>query len=61
MGKSPIVESGAGGLVSTVDDLLAFGQMMLNGGKYGNQLILSCPSVELMTTDPSSGSTVRVS
>jgi CubicO group peptidase (beta-lactamase class C family) len=47
----PIFESGAGGLVSTVDDLLAFGQMMLNGGKYGNQRILSRPSVELMTTD----------
>jgi CubicO group peptidase (beta-lactamase class C family) len=28
----PVFESGAGGLVSTVDDLLAFGQMMLQGG-----------------------------
>ena len=47
----PVFESGAGGLVSTVDDLLAFGQMMLEGGKHGNQRILSRPSVELMTTD----------
>src|SRR5918997_247249 len=47
----PVFESGAGGLVSTVDDLLAFGQMMLKGGKYGSERILSRPSVELMTTD----------
>ena len=47
----PIFESGAGGLVSTVDDLLAFGQMMLDQGRYGDQRILSRPSVELMTTD----------
>jgi CubicO group peptidase (beta-lactamase class C family) len=47
----PVFESGAGGLVSTVDDLLAFGQMMLEGGRHGNQRILSRPSVELMTTD----------
>lgn len=31
--RTPVFESGAGGLVSTVDDLLAFGRMMLvNGG-----------------------------
>jgi CubicO group peptidase (beta-lactamase class C family) len=47
----PVIESGAGGLVSTVDDLLAFGEMMLKGGKYRNERILSRPSVELMTTD----------
>src|SRR5829696_509144 len=49
--RSPVFESGAGGLVSTVDDLLLFGQMMLNQGKHGNERILSRPSVELMTTD----------
>jgi CubicO group peptidase (beta-lactamase class C family) len=47
----PVFESGAGGLVSTADDLLAFGEMMLNNGKYGEVRILSRPSVELMTTD----------
>ncbi|MGH3146707.1 MAG: serine hydrolase domain-containing protein [Rubrobacter sp.] len=47
----PAFESGAGGLASTVDDLLAFGQMMLGGGKYQNERILSRPSVELMKTD----------
>jgi CubicO group peptidase (beta-lactamase class C family) len=47
----PVFESGAGGLVSTVDDLHVFGQMMLNGGKGGRERILSRPSIQLMTTD----------
>jgi CubicO group peptidase (beta-lactamase class C family) len=47
----PAFESGAGGLVSTVDDLFAFAQMMLDNGKFGNERILSRPSVALMTTD----------
>jgi CubicO group peptidase (beta-lactamase class C family) len=47
----PAFESGGGGLVSTVDDCLAFGQMMLNKGKLGDVRILSRPSVETMTTD----------
>jgi CubicO group peptidase (beta-lactamase class C family) len=49
--RSPVFESGAGGLVSTVDDLLAFGRMMLGNGTYGGQRILSRPSIELMTMD----------
>ena len=49
--RPPVFESGGGGLVSTVDDLLAFGQMMLANGAYGRERILSRPSVELMTTD----------
>ena len=49
--RPPVFESGAGGLVSTVDDLLAFGQMMLNMGQYGDERILSRPSVAVMTTD----------
>lgn len=47
----PVFESGSGGLVSTVDDYLAFCRMMLNKGKHGNERILSRPSVALMTTD----------
>jgi CubicO group peptidase (beta-lactamase class C family) len=43
--------SGAGGLVSTIDDYLAFGQMMLSQGKHGSERILSRLSVETMTTD----------
>jgi CubicO group peptidase (beta-lactamase class C family) len=44
-------QSGGGGLVSTVDDLLAFGRMMLDGGALGRERILSRPTVELMTID----------
>ena len=49
--RSPAFPSGGGGLVSTVDDYLAFDRMMLNKGKHGPARILSRPSVELMTTD----------
>jgi CubicO group peptidase (beta-lactamase class C family) len=49
--RPPMFEAGAGGLVSTIDDLAAFGLMMLNHGAYGRQRILSRRSVELMTMD----------
>jgi len=49
--RAPAFPSGAGGLVSTADDYLAFGQMMLDEGKHGNTRLLSRPSVETMTTD----------
>jgi CubicO group peptidase (beta-lactamase class C family) len=49
--RPPVFESGGGGLVSTVDDLLAFGRMLLNNGAYGRERILSRPAVELMTAD----------
>ena len=49
--RPPAFASGGGGLVSTVDDYLAFGQMLLNGGRHGNRRVLSRPSVEAMTTD----------
>lgn len=48
---APTFPSGGGGLVSTVDDYLAFCRMMLNKGRFGRERILSRPSVELMTTD----------
>ena len=45
-------ESGGGDqFVSTADDVLAFGRMMLNRGAHGKERILSRLSVELMTTD----------
>jgi CubicO group peptidase (beta-lactamase class C family) len=50
-GRPPAFPAGGGGLVSTVDDYLAFCQMMLDSGKCGRERILSRPSVELMTTD----------
>lgn len=43
--RPPAFPSGGGGLVSTADDYLAFGQMLVNGGAP----ILSRPTVELMT------------
>jgi len=49
--RPPAFPSGAGGLVSTSDDYLAFGQMLLNKGRHGKERILSRLSVELMTTD----------
>jgi CubicO group peptidase (beta-lactamase class C family) len=49
--RPPAFPSGAGGLVSTIDDYLAFGQMLLNQGKHGSERILSRLSVETMTTD----------
>jgi CubicO group peptidase (beta-lactamase class C family) len=49
--RPPAFPSGAGGLVSTIDDYLAFGQMMLNMGKHGRERILSRPTVETMTMD----------
>lgn len=49
--RPPAFPDGGAGLVSTVDDYLAFGQMMLNGGALGKERILSRPSVEAMTTD----------
>jgi CubicO group peptidase (beta-lactamase class C family) len=49
--RPPAFPDAAAGLVSTGDDYLAFGQMMLNKGKHGRERILSRLSVELMTTD----------
>jgi CubicO group peptidase (beta-lactamase class C family) len=47
----PAFASGAGGLVSTADDYLAFCRMLLDKGAYGGGRILSRPAVELMTSD----------
>ncbi|PYV87657.1 MAG: serine hydrolase, partial [Acidobacteria bacterium] len=49
--RPPAFPTGGGGLVSTIDDYAAFGQMMLNKGKYGRVRLLSRPTVEAMTTD----------
>ncbi|HEU5085773.1 MAG TPA: serine hydrolase domain-containing protein [Acidimicrobiales bacterium] len=50
--RPPAFPSGAGGLVSTVDDLAAFGRMLLEGGRLpdGSRL-LSRAAVDAMTTD----------
>lgn len=49
--RPPSFPSAAGGLVSTVDDYLAFGLMLLHNGAHGNERLLSRPSVATMTTD----------
>jgi CubicO group peptidase (beta-lactamase class C family) len=50
--RPPAFPSGAGGLVSTVDDFLAFARMLLNRGVSANGTrLVSEPSVELMTTN----------
>jgi CubicO group peptidase (beta-lactamase class C family) len=49
--QPPAFPSGSGGLVSTVQDYLAFGEMMLRQGKYDGGRLLSRASIELMTTD----------
>ncbi|WP_433935362.1 serine hydrolase domain-containing protein [Sorangium cellulosum] len=49
--RPPAFPDGGAGLVSTIDDYLAFGQMMLDKGKHGRERILWRPSVEVMTTD----------
>ena len=49
--KPPAFPSGAGGLVSTVQDYLAFGEMILRQGRYDGGRLLSRASVEMMTSD----------
>ena len=49
--RPPVFADGGAGLVSTIDDYAAFGQMMLEGGRHGRERILSRPAVALMTSD----------
>jgi len=43
--------SGGGGLVSTLKDYMKFCIMMLNGGKYNDNQIVSKETIELMTSN----------
>ena len=47
----PAFPGGGDGLVSTVDDLAAFGQMLLAGGEHRGRHLLSRPTVEAMTSN----------
>ena len=49
--RPPAFPSGAGGLLSTVDDLLSFGRMLLNSGEANGRRLLSARSVAAMTTN----------
>ncbi|VVJ16818.1 Beta-lactamase class C-like and penicillin binding proteins (PBPs) superfamily [Amycolatopsis camponoti] len=48
---APPFPSGAGGLVSTADDLLAFARFLLDGGTAGDHRLLTAESVHRMTAD----------
>ncbi len=47
----PAFPSGGGGLVSTIDDYLAFGRMMLDKGRHARGRVLARTTVEAMVTD----------
>jgi CubicO group peptidase (beta-lactamase class C family) len=47
----PVFPSGAAGMVSTVDDYLAFARMLLAGGVHQGRRLLSAESVREMTRD----------
>ncbi|MFD9093216.1 serine hydrolase domain-containing protein [Streptomyces collinus] len=49
--SAPRFASGAGGLVSTADDWLAFARLLLNGGEANGRRLLSPASVSRMTTN----------
>jgi CubicO group peptidase (beta-lactamase class C family) len=49
--KPPAFPSGAAGLVSTIDDYLAFARLLLNEGVHNGRRLLSEGSVSLMTTN----------
>jgi CubicO group peptidase (beta-lactamase class C family) len=49
--RPPAFPTGGAGLVSTVDDYLAFARLLLDQGRHGGTRLLSRPAVELMTTD----------
>lgn len=51
----PAFPSGAGGLVSTVPDLVRFGRMMLGGGALGDERVLARTTVEAMTANHLTG------
>lgn len=51
MSRAPRFESGAGGLVSTLDDMAVLGRMLLGSGTLNGERILARPTVQLMTMD----------
>jgi len=49
--RPPAMPNCAGGLLSTVDDLWRFAEMLLQGGSYDGRRVLSPESVAAMTQD----------
>ena len=58
--RSDAVQSGGGGLVSTMLDYYNFMAMLANGGKFGDSRILEERTVTMMTTNQLMGSTFPV-
>lgn len=46
--RPPRFESGGGGLLSTAEDYMKFGQMLLNGGTYNGQRIMGAETVKFL-------------
>ena len=59
--EPPPFEAGGGGHVSTVDDFLAFGRLLLGRGEYGGKRILQESSVAEMVKDQISAEVKAVS
>jgi CubicO group peptidase (beta-lactamase class C family) len=57
--RPPIFPAGGGGLVSTVDDYVAFAHMLLSKGMAARKRILSEDAVRLMTSDLLSAEQLR--
>jgi CubicO group peptidase (beta-lactamase class C family) len=53
--RPPAFEQGDAGLVSTVDDYLAFARMLLADGRHRGQTVLTPASVKAMTTNHLTG------
>lgn len=49
--RPPVFPSGAGGLASTADDVLAFARLLLNRGRHDGVRLLSDAAVERMTSN----------
>jgi CubicO group peptidase (beta-lactamase class C family) len=49
--RSPAFPAGGSGLVSTVDDYLAFARMMINKGAFDQQRLIRASSIEMMTAN----------
>lgn len=47
----PVFESGAGGLLSTVDDFLAFARLLSNAGVHNGHQLLPAEAVDRLTTN----------
>ncbi|WP_157219704.1 serine hydrolase domain-containing protein [Flavisphingomonas formosensis] len=49
--RPPAFEAGDAGLVATVGDFLAFSRLLLNGGRHGEERLLSSDAVAAMQVD----------